>query len=132
MHPDNKFIINLSCVVLTTNLSLNKKYVLSLNADNITLPNFSITQEYLKSNLDHQIVKFLKEYIFVSDIELLPQLISLHSPNLPQNEDGIINTVYGFLVNQTNSLNNCFWVEFDYLQPTPHTELLIEVIQKLK
>jgi hypothetical protein len=63
MHPDNKFIINLSCVVLTTNLSLNKKYVLSLNADNITLPNFSITQEYLKSNLDTKnsfIIKFYK------------------------------------------------------------------------
>ena len=81
--------------------------------------------------LDSQIIEFLKQYIFVSDLELFPQLISLHSSHLNSTEVSL-NTIYGFLVNYTNSLNNCHWVEFDYLQPVDCMPLLIEVIQRLK
>jgi len=132
MHPEDEFRISLNCVVLTTNLGLNKKYVLSLESDSIVLPKLELTKDFLESDLNNNIIKFLKEYIFVSDIELFPQIISLHSKNVPEKKEKTINTVYGFLVNQTNSLNNCFWIEFDYVQPTPYSELLVEVIQKLK
>jgi hypothetical protein len=131
MHSSDIFKVSLNCVVLTTNISLNKKYVLSLDESNIVLPKLYLTKENLSNNLNNTVVQFLKQYIFVSDIELLPQLICLHSNNIP-NETEEINAIYGFLVNKTNSLNKCFWIEFDYLQPNTYTELLIEVIQALK
>lgn len=126
------FAVQLNCVVLTTNIPLNKKYVLSLDKDNIVIPALSLTKEYLSNDkLDNHIIEFLKQYIFVSDLELFPQLISLHSPYI-NNSNNHLNTIYGFLVNYTNSLNNCYWVEFDYLQPVDYMPLLIEVIQRLK
>jgi hypothetical protein len=126
------FEIKLNCVVLTTNIPLNKKYVLSLDKDNIIIPSLNLTKELLSNDkLDSQIIEFLKQYIFVSDLELFPQLISLHSSHLNSTEVSL-NTIYGFLVNYTNSLNNCYWVEFDYLQPVDCMPLLIEVIQRLK
>lgn len=127
------FNINIHCVVLTTNIPLNKKYVLSLNNNEIALPSFALKVDHLsdKTKFNDNIISFLKEYIFVSDIELFPELISLNSVNI-NGEPNCLNVVYGFLVNYSNSLNNCYWVEFDYLNPVEHTPLLIEVIQKLK
>lgn len=126
------FEVKLNCVVLTTNMPLNKKYVLSLDKEKIIIPSFSLSKLNLSdTKLDSQIIEFLKQYVFVSDIELFPQLISLHSSYIG-GEDTILNTIYGFLINYTTSLNNCYWVEFDYLQQLECMPLLIEVIQKLK
>ena len=126
------FEVKFNCVVLTTNMPLNKKYVLSLDKEKIITPSFSLSKLNLSdTKLDSQIIEFLKQYVFVSDIELFPQLISLHSSYIG-GEDTILNTIYGFLINYTTSLNNCYWVEFDYLQQLECMPLLIEVIQKLK
>jgi hypothetical protein len=130
---NDAFNVNIHCVVLTTNIPLNKKYVLSLNENQIVLPSFGLKPDHVldKNKFEDKIITFLKEYIFVSDIELFPQLISLNSANIDA-EPNQLNVIYGFLVNYSNSLNNCYWTEFDYLSPTEHTPLLIEVIQKLQ
>lgn len=128
----DQFEIKINCVVLTTNLSLGKKYVLSLDKDKLIIPSFSITNDHLSENkLNDKIIEFLKQYVFVSDLELLPQIISMHTPHLAS-DTRMLNTVYGFLINYTTSLNNCYWIEFDYSQPIEYMPLLIEVIQKLK
>lgn len=130
---NDTFRLKINCVVLTTNLALGKKFVLSLDKDLITLPSFDLKAETIASNtLESYIVENLKKYIFVNDLELLPQLITLHSNNIKRDNQDTINTVYASLVNYSNSLNNAYWIEFDYLQPNEYTPVLIEVIQQLK
>jgi hypothetical protein len=128
----DKFEVKINCVVLTTNISLGKKYVLSLDKDKLTIPSFNVINDHLSDNkLNDKIILSLKEYVFVSDLELLPQIISLHSNHIVSDTQ-TLNTIYGFLINYTTSLNNCYWIEFDYSQPVEYMPLLIEVIQKLK
>lgn len=128
----DKFTVKINCVVLTTNIALNKKYVLSIDSNKMVLPSLVLSYDNLTdNNLQDSIVQFLKQYVFVSDIELFPQLINLHSNHITT-DNQTLNTVYGFLINQTNSLNNAYWIEFDYLQPVELTPLLVEVIQKLR
>ncbi|NDC71876.1 MAG: hypothetical protein EBZ62_00275 [Sphingobacteriia bacterium] len=108
---------------------------MSTQNEEIVFPSFGLTIENV-TDLDNHIIKFLKEYIFVSDLELSPQLITLNSIHMIKNnieeEKNQLNTVYGFIVNHTNSINNCYWTYFDYTQPMTYSNLLFEVIQKLK
>lgn len=126
---DNKFPININCIIFSTNICKNKKYVLSLDKNNLVFPVFQLRSDMLL-NIESSIIAYLKELIFVNELELIPQLITLNSIYLNQNDE--INTVYGFVVGFTQSLNNCYWYEFDLANPIHHTNLLIDTIQKLK
>lgn len=125
-----QFKVKISFVIFGTNIEINKKYVLSLEEKDIIFPYIELSKEYL-SNLDEKIVESVKKYVYVNDLELLPQLITLNNVDLPQ-EDNTINVVYGFVINVTPNINNVYWYEFDFLQPNKYTNLLLEVIQKLR
>ena len=128
----NEFQININCVVLTTDITANKKYVLSLTQEDITLPNLYITKESV-ANLESNIIDYLKSYLFVSDLELLPQIITLHSDQIKSDENNnTLNVVYGFIVSHSQSINNAYWVEFSYFNAVSYSNLLFEVIQKLQ
>lgn len=126
----NEFKVNIHCVVFSTNITANKRYVLSLTTDNITLPSLHVTKELL-SNLENNIVNYLKSHVYVSDLELLPQIITLNSDQI-ESDNNTLNVVYGFVVNYTESINNAYWIEFDYFKTIPYSHLLFEVIQKLQ
>lgn len=127
----NKYNIAINCIVLSTEIHNNKQFVLSLSKDEIQPPQFECNIDFL-NNTEKYLIQFLKKYIFVHDMELLPQLISLNYKNITSIDDPI-NIVYGFITNKTNNINDsAYWYEFDYTKPNPYNNILLEVTQKLK
>lgn len=126
------FKVRIYCVLLSTDIPNNKQYILSSSKDSIEIPYFNLEPSML-DNLEFDIISKMKELIFVSDIELLPQLISLNSSQLEIIENSL-NTVYGFLVKYTTNINSdkVYWQEFNYLTPNKYSNLIMQVIQNLR
>lgn len=123
--------INLNLVILSIDKERGRQYILSKKSDSIVLPSIFLDNSIRDQNLDHYIIKHLQKLIFTNELELIPQLINLHSKNLPE-DPNTLNTVYGFVVNYTEQINDAFWIEFTYTNPTEHSLLIFEVIQKLR
>jgi hypothetical protein len=121
------FNVNIKPIVLTTRMELNKRYLLS-TSENIWTPILFQLEETMLDSLEEKIVSRLKNFIFVNDLELLPQIISVKSN---QEQPNTIDLVYGFLVNYTESLNKCFWVEFNPYEEKDYSLLVLEVVQNL-
>ena len=124
---DNTFHVKLYCVLLSTDIPNNKQYILSSKKDEIEIPYFDLDAVML-TNLDSDILAKMKELIFVSDIELIPQLISMHNSYL-ETKERTLNVVYGFLVKHTGNINTekVFWQEFNYLTPNKYSNLIMQV-----
>jgi hypothetical protein len=90
---------------------------------------------FLESNnlekLDTDIVENVQKFVFANELELMPQLISLHSRFIEESPNQI-NTVYGFIIDQTDNINNSYWIEYDYLTQNKYSNLIFETTQKLK
>lgn len=128
---NNKYFVNINCVVLSTDIAHNKQYVLSLRNDEIEFPSFECNNQFLE-NAESYLIQYIKKYIFVSDFELLSQLININQQQT-QNDESIINIVYGFLTKKTiNISSDVHWFEFDYYKPNKYNNILLEVTQKLK
>ena len=129
---DNTFHVKLYCVLLSKDIPNNKQYILSSKKDEIEIPYFDLDAVML-TNLDSDILAKMKELIFVSDIELIPQLISMHNSYL-ETKERTLNVVYGFLVKHTGNINTekVFWQEFNYLTPNKYSNLIMQVIQNLR
>lgn len=121
------FKVNLQCIVLTSEIEKNKKYVLTKQKDTWDPPILELNSDWDFVNFDAQIIKKMKELIFVNDLELLPQIISIKK----YSDDNILDIIYGFIVNYSESLSDCYWLEFDLLQEKEYSGILFEVIQKL-
>lgn len=121
------FKVNLQCIVLTSEIEKNKKYVLTKQKDIWDPPILELNSDWDFVNFDTQIIKKMKELIFVNDLELLPQIISIKK----YSDDNILDIIYGFIVNYSESLSDCYWLEFDLLQEKEYSGILFEVIQKL-
>lgn len=126
---DNLFKVKINFVVFSANINLNQRFVLSLNKENIELPCLELTPSHLE-NLDYETIKFLQNLVFVNEMELLPQLISIHSRVL-SNNDTELNVIYGSVINHTVSLNNAYWIPFEMLKEQKYSPLIFEVVQKL-
>lgn len=126
----NTFDVKINCVVFSTNINMNKRYVLSMDTENIVFPSFDLTLEHLE-NTEYTIIQFLKNLVLVNDLELLPQLININSKSLSSNTTEL-NIVYGFIVSHTHNINNAHWIEFELLKEQKYSPLLFEVMQKLK
>lgn len=126
----SKFNIKLYLIVLAIDKQTGKRYVLSLNNDEIILPTISLTKEILE-NLQNNIVRHIQEFVFANELELMPQLINLHSSNI-ESVDDELNTIYGFVIDKTDQINNSHWIEFSYTVPTKYSLVIFETIQNLK
>lgn len=126
----SKFNIKLYLIVLAVDKQTGKRYVLSLNNSEIILPTISLTKEILE-NLQNNIVRHIQGFVFANELELMPQLINLHSSNIESVEDEL-NTVYGFVIDKTDQINNSHWIEFSYTNPTKYSLVIFETIQNLK
>ena len=109
----------------------NKKAILSTQEGSIQFPFVVITPELVQTNLQANIVAETQKYIAVSSLELIPQLINIY-PHFESQPEEIVNIVYAFVVSHTESINNAYWIDFDYLTPVVHSNLLFETIQKLQ
>lgn len=126
-----KFNININCVVFGVSEQLNKRCVLSTDKNNIIFPKLCLTNDHT-DDINKSIISFLKQHIFVSDIELIPQMINVHS-KLLQTDPNTLEMVYGFIVGYNNNVNpeSVFWIDFDILEEQSLSPILFEVIQKL-
>lgn len=124
---DSRYKINLRCVVLTTQQHLNKQYVLSLNNDELQLPTLVLDSSII-TNIESNLVKFVQQFAFASDIELIPQLIEIKPTD---GDDSSIDVIYGFLIRYTDNLNSCSWMEFNLSKEAPYSNMILRVIQKL-
>lgn len=124
------FKIKINCVIFGTDQKYNKQYILSLNEDDIVIPHIYLKNTDLK-NLDKNIVEYVQSLVFTNELELMPQLISLHNKFIEETP-GEINVVYGFVIDKTDNINNSYWISFDYFTPNKYSNLLFETTQKLK
>lgn len=125
------FDINIHCVVFGVNPGLNKRCILSIKAEDIDLPNFKLSVDQA-SNINQAIIDFLRQYVFVNELELLPQMININSPTL-KTEDSILQTVYGFIIDYKSSIDSSKvqWIDFDPLQEHRLSPVIFETMQKL-
>jgi hypothetical protein len=126
-----QYIVNLNLVVLSIDKVRGKQYILSKHPNNIVLPILELNNDIRDKDLGDYLIKHLQTMVFTNELELIPQLINLHSSNLPVT-DNCLNTVYGFVINYIEHINNAYWIEFNYTNPTSHSLLIFETIQKLK
>lgn len=119
--------VNLKCVVLTTQEQYNKQYVLSLHSEDFQPP-ILVLDETIISNIETHLIKFLQQFVFTSELELMPQLIELNKSDENTNE---IDIIYGSVVKYTSNINNCHWLEFSLAKEAPYTNTILHVIQKL-
>jgi len=124
----NKYSLQARCVILSTDIKNKKQYVLSLENENIVFPVFNFDDDETFQDKESKVIEFLRKYVYVSQLELIPQIINFDK----KEKDDIVNITYGFVINHTNNINNCFWYEFQYDVPNIYSNLLFEVTQNLK
>lgn len=127
-----KFNIIANLVVICANLHNGKKYILSLNNNDIKLPSLELDKDKLLV-LNRTLMDYLKSLNIGNDNMsiLIPQIISLDSTHIESDSESI-NVVFGFLVDYYSNINNCYWIEFDYGIPNKYSNLIFEVVQKLQ
>lgn len=125
------FNININCVIFGVNELLNKRCILSTSAEDIIFPKFSLDVDNVKQ-LNQHIIAFIKNYIFVNDLELMPQMISFNHDVL-STEPLTLETVYGFIVDYNSSIDHTkvHWIDFDPLKEHKLSLVLFDTIQKL-
>lgn len=128
---NTNFTVKINYVVFSTDIPNHKQFVLSLSDAQIEFPSLILNFE-LKRDLEKSIIEYIKQYIFVSELELIPQLIKLDASTIDPNSDSVLNIVYGFLVEHTTQINDCYWQEFNYTTSNKFSHILFETIQKLR
>ena len=126
-----KYIVNLNLIVLAIDKIRGRQYILSQHPHNIVLPSLEMTNSIRDSGIEEQLIKYLQKFIFTNELELTPQLINLHSKHI-EIKDNTLNTVYGFVIDYTENINELFWIEFNYTNPNTYSLLIFETIQKLR
>lgn len=123
------FNVKINCIIFSTNINLNERYILSLDSTKLVFPSFDLSQSHL-DNIEYEIIQFLKNLVFVNDLELLPQLININSKVLSE-ENNTLNIIYASIINHTKNINNSYWLAFDILKEQTYSQLIFETIQKL-
>lgn len=133
MKTNKKFKVKIYPVVLSVDIQHNTQYVLSTNKDEICFPFIELNNLILNDGgIEKNIIKHLQNFIFTNELELLPQLICINSEYINNSDDNEINIVYGFVIDYNKNINNSHWIPFDYLNSNKYSNLLFEIIQKLR
>lgn len=127
----SKFNINIHCIVFGVNELLNKRCVLSTNKEEMLFPFLALNSDG-KANINNSIISFLKEFIFINELALIPQIINLNSSILNNDKD-TIDMVFGFIIDYNSSIDNSkvFWIDFDPMIENKFSPVIFETIQRL-
>jgi|688.fasta_scaffold05897_32 hypothetical protein len=125
------FNVKIHCIIFGVNEKLNKRCILSVRPDDIELPYLTL-DETNYSDLNENLVKFLKEYIFVNDLVLIPQFTTINSKIL-NTEPNTLDVVFAFIVDYTSNIddNKVYWLNFDPLIEHKLSPIIFEAMQKL-
>lgn len=127
---NNKFQIKIQYIVLSTDIPNNKTYIMSTNKDQLVLPEFECDTSNI-NKIETSLVDHLKTLIFVNEMEMIPQLVSFNDECIPNKTDNTVDVVYCFVLSLTPNLNNCYWQEFNYTEPTEYSNLIFKAIRQL-
>lgn len=127
----SQYSVNLNLVILAIDKVRGRQYILSKHPHNIVLPSLELDNSIRDQEIEQYLVKHVQNLVFTNELELIPQLITLHSKHI-EIQDGIINTVYGFVLDYTDQINESFWIEFNYTNPNKYSLLIFETIQRLR
>jgi hypothetical protein len=130
----SKYNIDIHIVAISTNLSIEKAFVLSKHETDIVFPTLSIDNTNV-SNIDKNIIEIMQKYLMTSELELIPQIISLNKTDLNKSSSkkNTLNIVYGFLIKEGIRNFDSYWIEINFADTKhPYSNLLFEVIQKIK
>lgn len=83
MHKSISFTVEIHCLVIGTDLKNGKQYILSLNPNDIQFPVFDL-DNHSKLDIEKSVISHLNQYIICNELELMPQLINLHSEHFPK------------------------------------------------
>lgn len=125
------FNINIHCILFGVNELLNKRCILSLNKDEIVFPVLSLDESNVLK-INESIISFLKNYIFVNDLILIPQIINLNA-QLLNKDSNTLEMVFGFVVDYNSSIDQSkvFWIDFNPMVETKLSPIIFETMQKL-
>lgn len=128
----DKFAFKCYLVLISADIANSKQYVLSTQKDALEIPNLNLKKDNI-DNIEQHLISYMRDLIFVSDLELIPQIISINNKNVKKNSSEVC-VVYGFVVGFTNSINTpkAHWFEFSYEDYTQYSDMIVEVIRKLK
>jgi len=130
----SKYNIDIHIVAVSTNLSIEKAFVLSKNETDIVFPTLSIDNTNV-NNIDKNIIEIMQKYLMTSELELIPQIITLNKTDLNKSsgKKNTLNIVYGFLIKEGIRNFDSYWIEINFADiKHPYANLLFEVIQKIK
>lgn len=125
------FNINIHCIVFGVNILLNKRSILSIEENELAFPKLSLKSEDIHQ-INQTIISFLKTYIFVNDLVLIPQIISLNCETF-NTETNTLDMVFGFIVDYNSSIDSSkvYWIDFDPMVEHRLSPIIFETIQKL-
>lgn len=125
--------VNVSLVVLTTDIENKKQYVLSTEKNKIKFIRLKVDQNN-KKDIEKAICEYVRHnYLFLSDYEILPQFVSFNANNLCENDDSL-EIVYGSVIPLETQINEetCYWMPFEILDDeNSESYLLMNVIRSL-
>jgi hypothetical protein len=127
---NKKFAIKLNLVIIGTDIPINKQYILSAKFDDIELPFLYLDSQSI-ADIEQRVVEYAQSLVFTNELELTPQLISLNNKFIDSAKNEL-NVVYGFVIKKIDNIDKSYWIEFDYMNSNKYSNLLFEVIQKLK
>lgn len=130
MSRPSKYSIKIHLVILGTDIPVNKQYLLSLKEQEMDLPFLYLDNEFV-SDIEKKLVDYARSMVFTNELELTPQLISINNQFIDEVKNQL-NVVYGFVTKKIDNIDKAYWIEFDYMNANKYSNLLFEVVQKLK
>lgn len=134
--------IYINLFIVTVDLKTEKRYILSSNKDQFTIPRFTI-DKFNIYRLNSCLAEFIRNIVPMHILGVLPQVISIHSPILANtykklelyenNQNNDLETIYGCLVDHIPLADTSYhWVEFSYEIPNDYSANIFEVCQYLR
>lgn len=132
--------IYLNLFIVSVNIKTEKRYILSTCEDNICIPQIPLS-DLNKDKIKIVLSEYIRSIIPMHILGILPQIISLHSPNLTntykkqgkKNHADDIQSVYGCLTDHIPpAKEGFFWIEFNYELPNDFSSNIFEVCQNLR
>lgn len=129
----SKYSITIHCVAVSTDLAKEKAVIFSLDEKDLRFPFVEINNTNLEQ-IDRAVIQEMQKYLMTSEIELIPQIITLNCSLLKNiKRKHSLDIVYGFLIKEGIKNFNSYWIEIDFKNmPQTYANLIFEVIQKLK
>lgn len=127
-----KFNIDISCVVITTDMTNGKIFILSLDPETLKFPILTIDKNN-SSDIHQALVDTIKRYLMTNDMELTPQIINMNHSALAGKKKTVLNAVAGFLIKENVKNFDSHWIDFDFKTSTSALNpVIFEVIQRLQ